>query len=117
MTATRRTRRTGGSGWAFQATNAEVLAALARGEQRTSLRELFGTQALEELSALAVAAAVSPTTPPNRWRRPLSSADRSGHDGLETVRRSEPGGSEAECSCEGTLGRPRTYRAPGTWRG
>ena len=56
MTGTPRTRRTGGSGWAFQATNTEVLEALARGEQRTSLRELFGTQALEELSALAVAA-------------------------------------------------------------
>lgn len=51
------TRRDGGSGWAFQATNEAVFAALARGEQRASLSEYFGAQAFEELSALAAAAA------------------------------------------------------------
>ena len=56
MRTTRRTRRSGGSGWAFRATNAEVFEALARGERNESLKELFGARALEELSALAGAA-------------------------------------------------------------
>lgn len=51
------TRRDSGSGWAFQATNAAVFAALARGEHRASLSEYFGTQTFEELSGLAAAAA------------------------------------------------------------
>ncbi len=51
-----RTRRPGGSGWAFQATNAAVFEALARGRHTASLREYFGTQAFEELSGLAAAA-------------------------------------------------------------
>jgi hypothetical protein len=50
-------RRDGGSGWAFQATNAAVFAALARGEHGASLTEYFGARAFEELSGLAAAAA------------------------------------------------------------
>ena len=56
MTTTRKPRRSGSPGWAFQATNAEVIDAMARGECEGSLRELFGGRALEELSALAAAA-------------------------------------------------------------
>jgi pimeloyl-ACP methyl ester carboxylesterase len=51
-----RSRRPGGSGWAFQATNAAVFDALARGERSASLREYFGLAAFEELSELAAAA-------------------------------------------------------------
>jgi pimeloyl-ACP methyl ester carboxylesterase len=56
MRPSSRTRRPGGSGWAFQATNAAVFEALARGRHTASLREYFGTQAFEELSGLAAAA-------------------------------------------------------------
>ena len=56
MKPTTRTRRNSSSGWAFQATNAAVFEALARGEHGASLRQYFGTQAFEELSGLAAAA-------------------------------------------------------------
>jgi pimeloyl-ACP methyl ester carboxylesterase len=42
--------------WAFHATNASVFRALARGRHSGSLREYFGTQPFEELTALARAA-------------------------------------------------------------
>lgn len=45
-----------GSDWAFHASNAAVLEALARGRRTDSLREFFGSAACEELSALARAA-------------------------------------------------------------
>jgi hypothetical protein len=44
------------SDWAFHAPNSAVFEALARGQHSRSLRELFGTQAFEELSVLAQAA-------------------------------------------------------------
>jgi pimeloyl-ACP methyl ester carboxylesterase len=50
------TRRDSDAGWAFRATNAQVFEALARGDHGASLREYFGTQAYEELSALSAAA-------------------------------------------------------------
>jgi pimeloyl-ACP methyl ester carboxylesterase len=56
MRPSTRSRRPGGSGWAFNATNAAVFEALERGEHGASLREYFGTQAFEELSGLAAAA-------------------------------------------------------------
>jgi pimeloyl-ACP methyl ester carboxylesterase len=56
MRPSSRTRRPGGSGWAFQATNAAVFEALERGRQTASLREFFGTRAFEELAGLAAAA-------------------------------------------------------------
>ncbi|MGD0501511.1 MAG: hypothetical protein ABSD02_02140 [Steroidobacteraceae bacterium] len=56
MRPSSRTRRHGGSGWAFQATNAAVFEALAKGRHTASLREYFGARAFEELSGLAAAA-------------------------------------------------------------
>ncbi len=50
-----KTRAESDAGWAFHASNAEVFEALSRGAHGASLREYFGAQALEELSALAVA--------------------------------------------------------------
>jgi pimeloyl-ACP methyl ester carboxylesterase len=65
-----RTRRHGGSGWAFQATNAAVFEALATGRHAASLREYFGLEAFEELSGLASAArrAARQTARPRRPR-------------------------------------------------
>jgi pimeloyl-ACP methyl ester carboxylesterase len=51
-----RKKRRGDSGWAFQASNAAILEALAARRHTASLREYFGTQAFEELTGLAAAA-------------------------------------------------------------
>jgi pimeloyl-ACP methyl ester carboxylesterase len=64
-----RARRPGGTGWAFQATNAAIFEALARGERSASLREYFGAPAFEELSGLAAAARKARTA--SRGRGPL----------------------------------------------